>query len=98
MLKFLKLAGREILVKCQETFLSCNFTHKWMINHQQIVSFGESSNRRFAELLQTARFPFDRDLRMLILEVASGGQQGGKPAIMLPGHSPELLRALMLHF
>ena len=69
-----------------------------MIYDHQIVLISDNSYRTLTKILQAARFPCNRDLRMLFAEVLRGCQQGRQSAIMFPGYSAQSFRLSTLHF
>jgi hypothetical protein len=97
-LNLFELGWREVLVQGKKTTLSRNLPHEGMIDDYQVISVCENLDRSLTEFTQAARFPFDRDFRMLLAKTARGCQQRCEPAIMFPGYSAQSLRPSNLHF
>jgi hypothetical protein len=50
-----------------------------MVDNCQVILLRKTRNAALAKFLQTARFPFDLDLRMLFAEPASVASKGARP-------------------
>src|SRR6478609_9276068 len=87
---FLEERCRQVLIERDQAPAARRGAHKWMINYQEIVLFGQLFDRLFAKCRQRARPPVKPNLRVSLGKASGRRQQRSQSARMIPSDAFQL--------